>query len=95
MSEFVLRLFVAGPTARSARAIDIVQQACNEELKDRCELEIVDVLADPDAAEEAQILTTPTLLKVSPAPPRGMIGDFASKSGILRALDLPANPGGG
>ncbi|NTW03250.1 MAG: circadian clock protein KaiB [Oscillochloris sp.] len=90
MSNIVLQLFIAGRTPRTERAIATLQQLIAERLVGyACELVIVDVLTDPQQAEERQIFATPTLIKESPIPQRRIIGDLADADGLIAALSLP------
>ena len=84
----VLRLFVAGATARSRQAILRVRELCAGELKDVCELEVIDIYQQPALARANQIVATPTLIIEFPPPLRRFIGNLANISGLLVALDL-------
>ena len=66
--KYVLRLYVAGNTARSARAIASIRRICDEELSGRFELEVIDVYQDPDSVQRDQVVATPTLVKELPVP---------------------------
>jgi circadian clock protein KaiB len=81
-------LFVTGTTARSLRAIENARKLCDENLRGRYELEIVDVYEHPEATRDLQIIATPTLVKLSPAPLRRFIGDLADLDRLLAGLDL-------
>jgi circadian clock protein KaiB len=91
VSKIVLQLFVAGRTPRSERAIAVLRHLCERELAGfACEMQIVDVLADPAQAEARKILATPTLIKEQPLPQRRIIGDLsADPRELLSALNLP------
>jgi circadian clock protein KaiB len=87
--KLLLKLFVTGRTPRSERAIYQLRRLCETELKSHaCEIVIVDVLEEPEAAEANRILATPTLIKQSPPPVRRIIGDLADTQGVLSALGL-------
>jgi circadian clock protein KaiB len=86
--RYVLRLYVAGMTPRSLRAITNVRKICEEELAGRCDLEVIDVYQQPTLAKGEQIIAAPTLLKKLPLPLRRFIGDMADKEQILVGLDL-------
>jgi len=58
--KYVLRLYVAGSTPQSSRAIQTMEQVCKTSLKDRCELSVVDLYQQPELAKAAQILAAPT-----------------------------------
>ncbi len=93
MSIIVLQLFIAGRTPRTEHAIATLRQLIELRLTGYpCELVIVDVLTDPQQAEERHILATPTLIKVAPLPQRRIIGDLADADGLLAALSLPSLP---
>jgi len=86
--EVVLKLFVAGKTTRSIRAIEGVTLAFDECLKEMGTLEIIDLLEQPQLADEAQVLATPTLIRLSPTPVRRVIGDFSDGKKALDLLEL-------
>lgn len=87
-SKFHLKLFVAGGDSRAQAAIANLRRICDEELPDQYELEIIDVLEQPDQAEEAKILATPTLIKQLPPPLRRVIGDLSNKDKLLLGLEI-------
>jgi circadian clock protein KaiB len=85
---YVLRLFITGTTARSARAIANLRRVCEQRLNGRYDLEVIDIYQHPDAAKEYQIVAAPTLVKMLPVPLRRIIGDLANEQRILAGLDL-------
>jgi circadian clock protein KaiB len=85
--KYVLRLFVAGATARSRQAILRARQLCDVELKDDCTLEVIDIYQQPQLARDNQIVATPTLIKVFPQPVRRFIGNLLNTAGLLVELD--------
>ncbi len=91
-SRYVLRLYVTGMTPRSARAILNVRKICEEHLKGRYELEVVDVYRRPVLAKGEQIIAAPTLLKKLPLPLRRFIGDMTNTERLLVGLDLVSKP---
>jgi circadian clock protein KaiB len=86
--KHVLRLFVAGATARSRQAILRVRQLCEAEPKGSCTLEVIDIYQQPNQARANQIVATPTLIKVLPRPVRRFIGSLANTTGLFTGLDL-------
>lgn len=86
--KHVLRLFVAGATARSRQAILRVRELCDIELKDRCELEVIDIYQQPALARDNQIVATPTLIIEFPPPLRRFIGNLTNITGLFVELDL-------
>ncbi len=87
-ARYVLYLYVAGITPRSARAIQSVTNMCEEHLKGRCELKIIDLYQQPTLAKGEQIVAVPTLIKKLPLPLRRLIGNMASAEKLLVGLDL-------
>ncbi len=87
-TRYVLRLFVAGNTAKSANAILNLKEICEQRLKGRYQLEVIDIYQQPDAARTEQIVATPTLIKTLPVPMRRIIGDLSKTERILIGLDL-------
>lgn len=88
MSSIQLRLYVAGETPRSHRAIANLRRIVEEALGEGCELQVIDVVEDPEAAERARILTTPTLVKHTPPPARRVTGDLSDPERVLLGLAL-------
>ena len=86
--KYVLRLYVTGMTAKSKQAIQNIKKICEENLQDRCDLEVIDIYREPVLAKGDQIVATPTLIKKVPLPLRKFIGDMAEKEKILLGLDL-------
>src|ERR1700751_3007244 len=76
---YVLRLFVTGTTPRATAAILKVKNFCEENLKGRYTLEVVDIYQQPAFAREAQIIAAPTLIKRLPLPLRRLVGDFSQR----------------
>ncbi len=86
--KYVLRLYVAGLTPRSRRAIENIRKISEEELEGRYELEIIDVYQQPELAKEQNVLAAPTLIKELPLPLRRIIGDLSDKEKVIVGLDL-------
>ncbi|RPJ01205.1 MAG: hypothetical protein EHM36_13710 [Deltaproteobacteria bacterium] len=87
-NKYVLRLYVSGLTQRSIRAIQNIRKICDERLKDRCDLQVIDIYKQPVLAKGEQIIATPTLIKKLPPPLRKFIGDLTNTDRILLGLDL-------
>lgn len=91
-SRYLLRLFVTGKTARASAAVANLRRICDEDLDGKYELEVIDVLEQPDAAEAARVLATPTLIKMLPPPLRRIIGDLSDRDKVLLGLELRSRP---
>ena len=88
MDKYLLKLFVTGHTPKSATAIASLYQICDEQLAGQYEIIVIDVLEQPQLAEEAKILATPTLIKQSPPPARRVIGDLSDAQRVVQGLGL-------
>ncbi len=86
--KYTLRLYVTGMSLRSTKAIENVKKICDENLKGRYELEVIDVLQQPEYVKKEQLLAAPTLIKKLPLPLRRLIGDMSNKDRVLVGLDL-------
>ena len=86
--KYILRLYVAGATERSQRAILRARQLCESELPGNFELEIIDVYQQPILARDGQIVATPTLVREFPLPVRRLIGNLSNTAGLFVGLDL-------
>lgn len=89
----MLRLFVAGMTPRSRRAIENLRRICDGPLARRVDLETIDIYQQPHLAEVHQVVAAPTLLRLEPLPQRRLIGDLSDEARVLRGLGL--YPGSG
>jgi circadian clock protein KaiB len=85
---YVLRLYVSGTTPKSLRAIMNVKKICEENLKDRYDLQVIDIYQQPVLAKGEQIIAAPTLIKKLPLPLRKLIGDMSNVDRVLLGLDL-------
>ena len=88
--RFSFTLYVAGATSRSLRAIENARSICEEFLRGRYELDIVDVYKNPAAAKSQQVVAIPTLVRNLPAPLRQAIGDLSARERIVAGLGLAA-----
>ena len=86
--EYVLRLYVAGTTSRSVRAVANIKEICESSLKNRYDLEVIDIYQQPVLVKGEQIIAAPTLVKKLPLPLRKFIGDMSDTERILVGLDL-------
>ena len=85
---YLLRLYVTGMTAASSRAIERAREICDKRLRGRYQLEVIDLYQLPALAKDHQIVATPTLIKVLPAPLRRYIGDLSRSEKVLFGLDI-------
>lgn len=92
MDKFRLRLYVTGKTPKSERAIANLKHICDKDLQGMYELQVVDVLENPQLAEDEKILATPTLIKDLPPPLKRIIGDLSNSEKVLLGLDLSPVP---
>ncbi|MFE1747713.1 circadian clock protein KaiB [Coleofasciculus sp. H7-2] len=85
---YVLKLYVAGNTTNSVRALTTLKNILEHEFQGVYALKVIDVLKNPQLAEEDKILATPTLAKVLPLPIRKIIGDLSDREKVLVGLDI-------
>jgi circadian clock protein KaiB len=86
MDKYLLKLYVTGRTPRSQQAIDNLRSLIAD--NERYELEIIDVLEEPEKAEAHKVLATPTLVRELPPPLRRVIGDLSDRQQVLLGLEL-------
>jgi len=86
--KFFLRLYVTGETPSSVRAINNLNRILEEEFKGKYALKVIDVLKQPQLAEDEKIIATPTLIKELPPPLRRLIGDLSEKEKVIMGLDI-------
>ena len=85
---YVLRLYIAGSTRRSTQAISSVHALCENHLKGRYDLKVIDIYQQPEDAGSERIIATPTIIKTGPGPVRRVVGDLSDPRRILDGLDL-------
>jgi circadian clock protein KaiB len=86
--RYMLRLYVAGQTPKSVNAITNIRTICEENLKGRYVLDVIDLYQQPLLAQGEQIIAVPTLIKKRPPPLRRIIGDMSNTERVLVGLDL-------
>lgn len=90
--KYILRLYVAGSTPQSSRAITNIKTICETHLKDRYALTVLDLYEQKERAHDDQIMVAPTLIRQLPLPERRLVGDLSQTERVLMALDLPPAP---
>lgn len=83
-----MRLYVAGQTHKSVTALANLKKYCEEFLKGKYKIEVIDLLKNPQLAEGDQILAIPTLVRKVPVPIRKIIGDLSNQERVLVGLDI-------
>ena len=83
-----LRLYVAGQTPKSVTAFSNLKHICEDHLKGRYKIEVIDLVETPQLAKDDQILAIPTLVRKLPEPVRKIIGDLSNIERVLVGLDL-------
>jgi circadian clock protein KaiB len=92
--HFVLRLYIAGASPSSTRAIEALTLLCSAHLRGRYDLDVVDVYQQPQLALDDEVIGVPMLVRRSPLPVRRLLGDLSNLPRVLRGLDLkPAERG--
>lgn len=86
--RYLLRLYVAGMSPRSRRALESLRDLLERVLAGSYELEVVDIYQEPDEAEKNQIVAAPTLIKSAPSPVRVLVGDMSDTRRLLIGLDI-------
>ena len=85
---YVLRLYVTGFTPAATRAIANLKAFCEERLRGRYQVEVIDIFQKPALAKDEQIYAAPTLVKLLPVPVQRFIGDLSGLDGKLFGLDV-------
>jgi circadian clock protein KaiB len=86
--KWILRLYVAGQTPKCIAAFANLKKICAEHLDGQCQIEIIDLLENPQLARGDQIIAIPTLVRNLPQPVRKIIGDLSNTERVLVGLDL-------
>lgn len=87
-AKYVLRLYISGSTLKSSRAVENIKRVCEQHLKNRYDLEVIDVYQQAKLARDQQIVAVPMLIKRLPLPLRKLIGDMSNRKQLLFGLDL-------
>lgn len=87
-SGYNLRLYVAGQTPKSIAAIYNLRSLCEKYLSGRYNLDVIDLMVDPNLAQQDQIIAIPTLVRHLPERTRRMIGDLSNSERVLRWLNI-------
>jgi circadian clock protein KaiB len=87
-AKYVLRLYVSGSTLKSSRAIENIKRVCEQHLKNRYDLEVIDIYQQAKLARDEQVVAVPTLIKRLQLPLRRLIGDMSNQEKVLFGLDL-------
>jgi circadian clock protein KaiB len=90
---YELRLYLAGHSPRSVRAVENLRRTCEEYLPGRYRIELVDLLENPQLARGDEIIAVPTLVRKLPEPVRKIIGDLSDTEKLLVGLQLPSAGG--
>ena len=86
--KYVLHLYISGSTLKSVLAVETIKRVCEQYLKGRYDLEVIDIYQQPHLAREEQIVAVPTLIKRLPPPLQRLIGDMSNLKKVLFGLDL-------
>ena len=85
---YKLRLFVAGASPNSIKAINNLKEICERHIAGLYSLEIIDIYQEPALAKKEQIIALPLLIKKSPGAERRLIGDLSDTGKVLKALSI-------
>jgi circadian clock protein KaiB len=94
LPHFKFQLYVAGDGPHSVQAIANLNAFCREFLSERHEIEIIDLLLEPERALYDEVMLAPMLVKLLPAPVRKFIGNLSQRESLLQALEVPMNTAG-
>jgi len=83
-----LRLYVAGQTTKSITAFTNLKKICDEHLAGKYQIEVIDLIKNPQLAKGDQIIALPTLVRKLPEPIKKIIGDLANTERVLVGLDI-------
>ncbi len=88
MSKYTFKLYIAGQSPNSTRAIENLKSFCEEVLKEQYEIDIINIIETPQLAAYNHILATPTLVKETPPPAQRIIGDLSNKEKLSLILNI-------
>lgn len=87
-ADWELRLYIAGQTPRSVAALQNLETICEQHLKGRYRIEVIDLLVNPQLSRDDQIFAVPTLVRKLPEPIKKIIGDLSNVERVLVGLQL-------
>ena len=87
-ANYVLRLYISRSTLKSKRAVENITRVCDQHLKGRYDLEVIDIQQHANLARDEQIVAVPTLIKRLPPPLQRLVGDMSDLNKVLFGLDL-------
>ncbi len=85
---YCLRLYIAGTTVHSIRALENIKRICEDHLQGQYELEVIDIYQQTECCKQENILAVPTLIKRLPLPLQRIIGDMSKTEKVLVGLDI-------
>jgi len=88
LDYWILRLYIAGQTPKAEAAFKNLKLICEEQLKGKYEIEVIDLIKNPQLCRDDQIFAVPTLVRKLPEPMRKIIGDLSNTERVLVGLDL-------
>jgi circadian clock protein KaiB len=86
--KMILQLYVSGMTVKSMEAIENIRHLCDEYLEGAFQLEIIDLYKHPEAASEAQVVFSPSLIRLFPLPKKILIGNFSDQDKVVKGLGI-------
>ncbi len=87
-TKYILKLYVTNITPKTETSINNLRQACDREFGDEYDFQVINILENPQQAEDDRVLATPTLIKEQPAPKKRVIGDISNIEKVQIGLDL-------
>lgn len=87
-SRWDLNLYIVGQTPKAVTAINNLKIICEERLKGKFQIKVIDLLKNPQSAHDDQIVAVPTLVRKLPLPEMNIIGDLSNKERVLAGLGL-------
>jgi circadian clock protein KaiB len=85
---YIFHLYITGASPNSSRAITNFKNLCESCLKDKYELNIIDVYQQPHIAKGVDIIALPLLVRKLPLPERRLIGDLSDKEKVIKNLGI-------
>ena len=87
-AKYILKLYISGKSEHSLRAVDNLKVVLDKNIRDNYALEIIDVIKDPQLAEQDKVFATPTVVKIFPPPVQKIMGNLSKKKKVITGLGL-------
>lgn len=88
LEKAIFRVFVLGQTRASTEVLENLEAICQEHCTEDYRIEVIDLRANMQIAEDEEIFATPTVERTAPEPVVRVVGDLSDRTSALRNLQI-------